>query len=117
MKGLRNNLKFEYLYRDAANYKQFGCVVLNNPTKIDPELATKLIREHLIDGEFFLPEKIQVPFLEQFDYNPEIDHDWYEFEKFSLTEEEPTQSINAQDFLDTFICFKSIITWIKPSRL
>jgi len=102
MSDLRNNLKFEYLYRDAGNYKQFGCVILKNPSKIDPELATKQIRPYLIDGEFFYPDKIQVPYIEKYEFDPEMDHNWYEFEKFSLTDEKPTESINAQSFLDRF---------------
>ena len=102
MNDLRNNLKFEYLYRDAGNYKQFGFVVLKNPSKIDPENATRQIRPYLIDGEFFYPEKIQVPCLEKYEFDPEMDHDWHEFDKFSLTDEKPTEAINAHNFLERF---------------
>jgi hypothetical protein len=102
MNDLENNLKFEYLYRDAGNYKQFGYVVFENPTQIDPDIATKQIKPHLIDGEFFYPAKVKVPCLEKYEFDPEMDHDWYEFEKFSLTDEKPTESVKAQSFLDRF---------------
>lgn len=102
MRDSESNLKFEYLYRDAGNYKQFGRIVLQNPTKISPEIAKKTILPHLIDGEFFYPDKIQVPRLEIHDFDFELDHDWYEFEKFSLTDEKPTESVNAHDFLYRF---------------
>ncbi|MEM9337485.1 MAG: hypothetical protein AAGA66_02070 [Bacteroidota bacterium] len=103
MNDLENNLKFEYLYRDSGNYKQFGCLVLRNPTDIKPETATKQIKRLLIDGEFFYPDKVQVPRLESYEFDPEMDHDWYEFEKFSLTDEKPTISITAQNFIDSFL--------------
>jgi hypothetical protein len=96
------NLKFEYLYRDAGNYKQFGCVVLKNPTQIRPDTAKDIIKPYLIDGEFFYPDKVQVPRLENYEFEPEMDHDWYEFVKFSTTNEKPTESVTVQDFLDRF---------------
>ena len=102
MNDLGNNLKFEYLYRDAGNYKQYGSVIFINPTQIQPELAKNQIKPYLIDGEFFYPEKVQVPSIEVFEFDSEFDHDWYEFEKFSLTDEKPTAEISAQNFLDRF---------------
>lgn len=102
MSDLENNLKFEYLYRDAGNYKQFGFVILRNPTQISPEMAKDIIKHQLIDGEFFNPEKVRVPRLKNYEFDPELDHEWYEFEKFSLTIEKPTESITAQDFLNSF---------------
>ncbi len=102
MNDLENNLKFEYLYRDSGNFKQFGFIVLANPTQINPDNATFLIKPYLLDGEFFYPDKIQVPRLENFEFDPELDHEWYEFEKFTLTNEKPTDSMNAQNFLDRF---------------
>ncbi len=97
-----NNLKFEYLYRDGGNYKQFGSVILSNPPTLTPDSATDTLRKHLIDGEFFDPRKVKVPCLEVYDFDPEIDHDWYEFHKFILTNENPTESINAEMFLERF---------------
>ncbi|MEQ6121476.1 hypothetical protein [Reichenbachiella sp. MALMAid0571] len=102
MNDLENNLKFEYLYRDAGNYKQFGSAVFKNPTLIEPDVATEKIKPCLIDGEFFYPDKVKVPRLENYEFDPEMDHDWYEFEKFSLTNEKPTEVISAQNFLDCF---------------
>jgi hypothetical protein len=102
MNDLGNNLKFEYLNRDAGNYKQYGSVILVNPTRIQPEIAKSYIKAYLIDGEFFYPEQVQVPLIETFEFDSEVDHDWYEFEKFSWTDEMPTESITAQNFLDRF---------------
>ena len=44
MNVLGINLKFHYLYRDAGNYKQFGSVVLSNPTNLSPETASNFIK-------------------------------------------------------------------------
>jgi len=103
MNDLEGNLKFEYLYRDAGNYKQFGFIVLANPTQISPDKATFLIKPYLLDGEFFYPDKILVPRLQNYEFDPEMDHDWYEFEKFSMTYEKPTGPLNAQDFIYRFV--------------
>jgi len=102
MNVIRNNLKFEYLYRDAGNYKQFGQIVFLNPTNLDPQSATLKIKDKLIDGEFFYPSKVGVPRLEAYDFDFEIDHEWYEFQKFSLTNENPTELINAEKFISKF---------------
>ena len=102
MNDSENNLKFEYLYRDAGNYKQFGSIVFENPTQIQPEMASNYIKPDLIDAEYFLPEKVQIPRFVIIGYNSEFDHDWYEFVKFSLTDETPTASMSAQNFMNLF---------------
>lgn len=47
------NIKFNYLYRDAGNYKTFGFVIFANPNSILIEEAEKKFRNSLIDSEFF----------------------------------------------------------------
>ncbi|KAA3614743.1 MAG: hypothetical protein D8M58_09800 [Calditrichaeota bacterium] len=100
---LLNNLKFEYLYRDAGNYKQFGFIVLNNPSNLDPDTATSLIRKHLIDGEFFYPKKVQIPLIERYKFDFDLDHQWYEFENFSFTNEIHTDPRSVETFINSFI--------------
>jgi hypothetical protein len=46
------NIKFNYLYRDAGNYKQFGNIVLSNLNNIALDLIEDIVRGNLIDGEF-----------------------------------------------------------------
>ncbi len=102
MNVLRNNIKFEYLYRDAGNYKQYGQVTLKNITNLNVTAATAIIRSKLIDSEFFYPEKVGVPKIEVYDFNDEIDHEWYEFIKFSSTNEDSTEDIDITNFLERF---------------
>lgn len=96
------NLKFEYLYRDGGNYKQFGHIVLSNSTQLNVTDATKRLREYLIDGEFFEPSKVGVPALEVYEYDPEIDHQWYEFEKFTETTDPVSHDIEVLHFIHLF---------------
>lgn len=57
------NISFEYLYRDGANYKNWGEVIVEaTPGLTIPELESQ-IREALIDGEHFVAEDANVPTL------------------------------------------------------
>lgn len=47
------NIKINYLYRDASNYKQFGFVVFTNSSDLDLTYIEKILRGRLIDGEYF----------------------------------------------------------------
>jgi hypothetical protein len=76
------NLQLNYLYRDAANYKQFGFVVFDNSTGLTPELANDLLLPKLISGEFFIPQDWGLPRLQFHPYDTELDHDYHEFESF-----------------------------------
>lgn len=53
---------FRYLYRDASNYKAHGAVVLSGVAT--PEHDRRL-RATLIDGEYFIPEKVGLPSLRE----------------------------------------------------
>ncbi|SFN96653.1 hypothetical protein SAMN05660284_02618 [Formivibrio citricus] len=74
---------FEYLYRDAGNYKAWGALLLEGETT-EAEMAR--IRRHLLDNEFFIAEQIGVPVLYeqlwqqcQSEPSEELDHVWHEF--------------------------------------
>lgn len=65
------NTEFEYLYRDASNYKWFHTVVVAGRLTIDD------LKKYLIDGEFFIPELVGMSPLTP-DSRNEDDHDWHE---------------------------------------
>lgn len=102
MNNSESNLKFEYLYRDAGNYKQFGQIVIKNPNGLDIKKINEDIRKKLIDGEYFYPKQIGVPKIEIYAFDPEMDHEWYEFLNFSISDETPTEDINVENFLEKF---------------
>ncbi len=75
---------FEYLYRDAGNFKAFGSIALEG--RID-DADREAIRAKLDSGEFFIAEQIGVPplyeQLYQWSHGPTAsDHCWHEFVGF-----------------------------------
>ena len=55
------NTKLSYMYRDANNYKQWEEIVFAGVLK-DEE---KLKKIKFIDGEFFIPGKVDLPDLQE----------------------------------------------------
>ena len=93
-----NNIKFNYLYRDGNNYKQFGYIIFCNPSNVDVEVIESIIRSELIDGEFFIAENWDIPTL-FFEVHNEDDHAWHEFSSIEITDESPTTNIAMEDFI------------------
>jgi hypothetical protein len=95
------NIKFEYLYRDAGNYKNWGEVFFFNPNNLTVELITSMAEKALIDKSFFVADSMSIPDLHFEEYNPQLDHDWHEFHAFTSTEEAPNDLLNRniEDFI------------------
>lgn len=100
MSASKTNLQFNYLYRDAGNYKVFGQVIFSNPEGLSLDHIEREIRAALTDQEFFDPAAWDVPRLEFDEENPELDHGWNEFESVEHTDEEVTTRITIQQFLE-----------------
>jgi len=73
------NVCLEYLYRDAGNNKQWGAVVFKNTNDVDLCILENKIKSALIDGEFFLAEKVGLPPLKFHHHIEELDHGWHEY--------------------------------------
>lgn len=73
------NVILEYLYRDSGNNKVWGKELFSNKYNFDRHDLLKMIRENLIDGEFFIAEQVGLTplYFEKCDY--ELDHGWHEF--------------------------------------
>lgn len=72
---------FEYLYRDAGNFKAWGALLLKGALT---EAQVREMRTKLEGGELFIAEQIGVPPLYQelwkySDGPTESDHVWHEF--------------------------------------
>lgn len=95
------NIKFNYLYRDAGNYKTHGSVVFLNPDRLTIEQIESTLRTKLIDEVFFDPEALGVPALShsEFLYDPAIDHLWNEFESLEETDEDATNDRKISEFI------------------
>ncbi|WP_297337948.1 NUMOD1 domain-containing DNA-binding protein [Algoriphagus sp.] len=94
------NLKLNYMYRDGTNYKQFGWVIFSNPGFLSPRRAAEQFKEKLISGEYFVPQDWGLARLQKYAYDPEIDHEWHEFEDFEWTEEDATDEREISEFLN-----------------
>jgi hypothetical protein len=55
--GLQPHSLLSYRYRDAANYKAHGAVLLSGEATSDHH---RRLRESLIDGEYFIPERVGI---------------------------------------------------------
>jgi hypothetical protein len=95
----KSNIKFNYLYRDAGNFKVWGFEFFCNPDLLELETIEDRIRTALIDGEFFDPQKWGLKRLKHDDWISELDHTWNEFESIEITREEPTVDLTITTFL------------------
>lgn len=73
-------IQFNYLYRDAGNFKQFGSVAFDNKECVPTEVLEEQFRKMLIDGQYFVAANIGVPNLWVYAYDAVLDHEWHEFE-------------------------------------
>ncbi len=95
------NICFEYLYRDAGNFKNWGEVVFVNPNNLKPDELNSLVENLLIDHLYFVAEKANVPSLYFEKQVSHLDHGWHEFSRFSATEEIASDSLSRD--IDVFI--------------
>jgi len=83
------NIRMEYLYRDAGNYKNWGDVVFSNPNGVPIQHAEKMVNEALIDHQYFLAKSVGVPDLHFPEFNTDLDHHFHEFYALVQTEDTP----------------------------
>lgn len=81
---------FDYMYRDASNYKACGALLLSGTVT---EEGRKRLVSKLVGGEFFIAEQIGIPALyeelwEFSDGPTEDDHVWHTFNLFRPPTEE-----------------------------
>ncbi|MFL9844177.1 hypothetical protein [Flavobacterium rhizosphaerae] len=96
------NIKLNYLYRDASNYKQYGSVVFANTNNIAAKTINNIIKSNLIDGEFFVAEAWEIPVL-YFDNIIDADHNWHEFQNIEVTAEMPYSNLEIENLLNKIL--------------
>ncbi|MCY2685756.1 hypothetical protein [Salinimicrobium sp. TH3] len=97
----KSNISFQFLHRDEGNYKIFGEVIFDNSEGLTPQQAEEILRKKLIDSEFFYPSENQISLFPEHSGNLYFS-DWYEFQRFSLTIEDPTDPRSLSTFLRQF---------------
>jgi len=104
---------FEYLYRDAGNFKAFGSIALEGRIN---NADRESIRAKLNSGEFFVAEQIGVPplyeQLYQWSDGPTAsDHCWHEFLGFRETDRTDSSTQSAATVAEFAARFNSIVQW------
>ena len=94
------NTKIRYLYRDAANYKSWGTIVVAGRVRF------RDIEPYLFDGILFLPEYVRFPRLPVpgKEWDDELDHVYHELSPdfFTPTSDPPTISIDSTKLIECF---------------
>lgn len=101
------NLKFEYLYRDAGNYKNWGEVVFYNKSCMSVESIRQEIISKLIDKKFFVASALKIKDLHFAIADADLDHEWHEFNNCSLTNE-PVNDEEKRDISEIIKTLESI---------
>ena len=87
------NLILHYLHRDEGNWKDRFEACIQNPAGYIAEQAEGMIRECLIDREFFYPQKVGLPF--------SVATDWHELDCVEADAEETAPlAITLESLLD-----------------
>jgi len=95
--SMRKNIQFNYLYRDSANYKNFGSVIFHNDRGIQLKEVQTLIKAQLIDDTWFYANQWGLPDLHQ--QISEEDPTWHEFESISYTHKAASTALTLPAFL------------------
>ena len=80
------NVSFQYLYRDASNYKLHGEAVFTNISRLPIAEVERRIHASLENGEFFIAWQVRIE-ERFFDTLHEDDHPWHEFARVEATAE------------------------------
>lgn len=105
---------FEYLYRDAANYKAWGEILLSGIPSQDDMAA---MRARLESGEYFVAEQVGIPVLykELWDLSggpTEDDHALHEFVALRVANEDERKSLPLFGELAGLLkIFQSVTKW------
>lgn len=105
---------FEYIYRDASNYKSWGEILLSGtPSQNNIEL----LLASLESGEYFVAEQVGIPTLYQAlwalsDGPNDDDHALHEFATLRAANEDDKKSlILFGDLSNLIITFQSVTKW------
>ena len=83
------NVRFDYLYRDAGNYKKWGAVIFSNSNEYTLGAAHDLLMAAFSPDGLFAAEQIRIP--ELFSYSKgnatSDDHCFHEFNSIAHTTE------------------------------
>ena len=99
------NIRFEYLYRDAGNFKRWGEVVFANPRRMTVEAVAGVVDTVLVDHCYFDASVAGVPDLHFPEHIDALDHGWHEVHEFVATSDAPNdaQSRTIEEFVTVLL--------------
>jgi hypothetical protein len=106
-------LIFEYRYRDAANFKAHGALLLEGSLSVSERQE---LTDRLESGEFFVAEQVGIPplygALEEWSNGPtEDDHGWHEFAGFRDGVGQPADAHRWGEAKSLLSKFRSVSDW------
>lgn len=98
------SIHFEYIYRDAGNYKNWGSVVFANPSNFSADRVQQIISSALGQWGFFSAAEAGLPDLHFSGRDAELDLPLHEYFGIRDTDEEPDDSAgrSIEEFLSVF---------------
>jgi len=95
-----NNIRFNYLYRDGANFKAWGEVIFSNPDRLPLGLIEIKLHKNFLPDKLFIASQISIPetFLFLEGKITSNDHCYHEFNSVENCQEETTDSLNRSIF-------------------
>ena len=104
---------FDYMYRDAGNFKAVGTVILDG---VLTQADRQKVRERLEGGEYFIAEQVGVPALYEQLYRWShgsigSDHCWHEFIGFRNLESAPDERLPIAEAAAFIAQFRSVSEW------
>lgn len=95
------NIRFNYLYRDAGNYKAYGSVVFHGAGSVLVADAEMELERSLIEGNYFVAADVEVPDLRPAALDCTLDHDWHEVECLEECDDPVDDQLNRT--IDQFV--------------
>ena len=109
------NIKFNYLYRDASNFKKWSSVVFANPTNLSVAEIEGSLRRDFLPDQLFVARQIRVPEVFLFEDYPTTVDDHCFHECFSV---EPTSDATNDTFDRSILGFvvevhtEALLGWV-----
>lgn len=90
---MSQNIKFNYLYRDASNYKLWGEVIFTNSDGLALDYINKRLKQAFDFKTYFIADQINIEEV-FFEDITDDDHCYHEFYSVDITEEDGTDPLN-----------------------
>lgn len=98
------SVRFNYLYRDAGNWKKFDEVIFANPNSLGLVEIDLRLRQLLHPDMLFMAHQVHIPEIFLYSSESEVnvdDHCFHEFDSVELTDEQQSDTLGRT--IDEFL--------------